>query len=69
LKKLPRGAALPELPRNSRVLIVSLVFFYGMSDLSMWLALLVISGFGKFKKKIYTEVTCNLQVICARRKG
>src|SRR2546426_9346537 len=35
---------------------------------AIWLALLVISGFGKVRKKIYTEVTCKLQVIYARRK-
>src|SRR6266496_6755999 len=36
--------------------------------LDIWLALLVISGFGKVRKKRYVDDTCKLQVIDARRK-
>jgi hypothetical protein len=39
-----------------------------MSGLSIWLALLEISGFGKGRKKIYIDDTCELQVMYARRK-
>jgi hypothetical protein len=39
-----------------------------MSSLSIWFALLVISGFGKVRKKIYIDDTCKLQVMYARRK-
>jgi hypothetical protein len=41
-----------------------------MSDLSMCLRVQrpLISGFGKVGKNRYTEVTCKLQVIYARRK-
>jgi len=35
---------------------------------AIWLALLMISDFGKVRKKRYREVTCKLQVKYERRK-
>jgi hypothetical protein len=49
-----------------------LLFFYAHRTIgaahTIWLALLVISGFGNVRKKRHTEVTCKLQVIYERRK-